>query len=134
MLQDRNILLDNPAGKLKRARPVNDPARQLLSGTKLKALGLQHPAPDRHKCGPALTCRCSACSIMHSSCMIHDTILNSSRHSLASLMHLLMGHAKRLPVCELLLIHVHRYTYHSRCYLAAFLRHSKYKCKAWLQV
>ena len=54
MLQDRNLLLDNPAGKLKKARAANSPAKQLLSGTKLKVLGLQHPAPERYKYGPAL--------------------------------------------------------------------------------
>lgn len=40
--QDRNILLDNPAGKAKKAHAPNNPAKQLLSGTKLKALGLEH--------------------------------------------------------------------------------------------
>jgi len=61
LVQDRNLLLDNPAGKLKKAHAANNPARQLLSGTKLKALGLQHPALEQCKCGVAFTSHCFAC-------------------------------------------------------------------------
>ena len=55
LLQDRNLLLDNPAGKLKRARTGSDPARHLLSGSRLKGLGLQHPVPGQCKYDPSLS-------------------------------------------------------------------------------